>query len=409
MKATLSNPCDEVYTLEWLDLLVHFTLNPEKHFVETIPKQEVVSIKTRLTNEFLKIRKLIQQQMFSARSQNEAELLIRNYHSALTIMLSQSFSNIENISVKNESAYSINRDLLQFLEDLISMVENRFSMYMSMDEYVPKTYFRLTQKELSSRLQKVKTKISINNPQKVPLEIIVNKLNRFMNTNEFEYTTSYKKIMYKKKLITEVEKIDFSTTDFQAYTSLDIILIYLNFNSVEYLNYLIAFIKRKVSAYKIINEKMKELRFLYKSFNQLHKRPDVSYNQNFHSVEILLNNWFSEELAYLEKLQLTDISVLEKDGRVTKEENFQTKKQKIICNLSSDQIGLILRASDELRILAAKSLSEVFKTIVPHLSTPYNENLSYDGMRSKSYVAEERDKQITVEALEKIILKIKEY
>lgn len=77
--------------------------------------------------------------------------------------------------------------------------------------------------------------------------------------------------------------------------------------------------------------------------------------------------------------------------------------------MSSDQIGLILRAADELRILVAKSMSEVFRTIVPHLSTPYKDSLSYDGMRSKSYVAEERDKQIAIETLERIIKKIKEY
>ena len=73
------------------------------------------------------------------------------------------------------------------------------------------------------------------------------------------------------------------------------------------------------------------------------------------------------------------------------------------------QTGLILRATDELRILVSKSMNEVFKTIVPHLSTPYKEDLSYDGMRSKSYVAEDRDKQIAIETLERIIKKIKQY
>jgi len=75
----------------------------------------------------------------------------------------------------------------------------------------------------------------------------------------------------------------------------------------------------------------------------------------------------------------------------------------------TDQTGLIIRAADELRILVAKSMSQVFKTIVPHLSTPYKEDLSYDGMRSKSFVAEERDKQKAIEALQRIIKKIEEY
>ena len=87
----------------------------------------------------------------------------------------------------------------------------------------------------------------------------------------------------------------------------------------------------------------------------------------------------------------------------------ENEKSKILCILSTDQTGLILRAADELKILIAKSMNEVFKTIVPHLSTPYKENLSYDSMRSKSYAAEERDKKIAIETLEKLIEKIKSY
>ncbi len=80
-----------------------------------------------------------------------------------------------------------------------------------------------------------------------------------------------------------------------------------------------------------------------------------------------------------------------------------------MCTLSTDQTGLILRAADELRILTAKSMSEVFKTIVPHLSTRYKKDLSYDGMRSKSYAAEESDKKIAIKTLQRIIKKIEEY
>ncbi|HSV10119.1 MAG TPA: hypothetical protein VLI68_05080, partial [Hanamia sp.] len=76
---------------------------------------------------------------------------------------------------------------------------------------------------------------------------------------------------------------------------------------------------------------------------------------------------------------------------------------------STDQIGIFLRAFDELKVLQARSMNEVFKTIVPHLSTPYKEELSYDSVRSKSYVAEERDKKIVIETLQQVIETIKRY
>ncbi|MCI9843634.1 hypothetical protein [Flavobacterium pectinovorum] len=82
---------------------------------------------------------------------------------------------------------------------------------------------------------------------------------------------------------------------------------------------------------------------------------------------------------------------------------------KVLCKLSTDQTALILRASDELKILISKSMNHLFKTIVPFLSTPNKTDLSYNAMRSKAYVFEERDKQIAIETLERMIKQIKEY
>ncbi|KIO54353.1 hypothetical protein [Flavobacterium hibernum] len=82
---------------------------------------------------------------------------------------------------------------------------------------------------------------------------------------------------------------------------------------------------------------------------------------------------------------------------------------KVLCKLSTDQTALILRASDELKILISKSMNHLFKTIVPFLSTPNKADLSYNAMRSKAYVFEERDKQIAIETLERMIKQIKEY
>lgn len=82
---------------------------------------------------------------------------------------------------------------------------------------------------------------------------------------------------------------------------------------------------------------------------------------------------------------------------------------KVLCKLSTDQTALILRASNELKILMSKSMNHLFKTIVPFLSTPNKADLSYDAMRSKAYTAEERDKEIAIETLERMIKRIREY
>ncbi|HRO46322.1 hypothetical protein [Agriterribacter sp.] len=401
--------CSEAYALEWLDILVNFTLNPQNRYPDEISDQDEIRILDRLGEEALKIRSLVQKQMFCVQSKAEAELLIRNYHTTLTILSGQTFSNLENISPGKSNAHRIVTELLQLLEELISFIETRFSAYLSRNEYVSRTYFRLVQKECSLRLERLQSKISINSPQKDSFKIVTSKLKRFLGSNEFENSTSYKDISYKKKLIAELEKIDFNQKAAQGYTTVDRVLIYLNFNSREYINYLIEYIETRICKGETTEEKKSRLLFLYKSFNQMHKSPDTAYNKNFHSVETLINNWFSQELLYLEE-HLSTITSSRKSGNDLQKNTLPlTKRHKVICLLSSDQIGLILRAADEQRILLAKSMSEVFKVIVPYLSTPAREHLSYDGMRSKSYSAEERDKRIAIETLEQIIKKIREY
>lgn len=82
---------------------------------------------------------------------------------------------------------------------------------------------------------------------------------------------------------------------------------------------------------------------------------------------------------------------------------------KIICELSIDQMGIILKAADDVKLIVSRSLSLVFKSIVPYLSTANKKELSWDSMRSNSYHPEERDKEAAIAALEKLIRKIRDY
>lgn len=81
---------------------------------------------------------------------------------------------------------------------------------------------------------------------------------------------------------------------------------------------------------------------------------------------------------------------------------------KIICDLSIDQMGIILKAADDIKLIVSRSLSQVFRSIVPYLSTTNKAELSWDSMRSNSYHPEERDKDAAIAALEKLIRKIRD-
>ncbi len=82
---------------------------------------------------------------------------------------------------------------------------------------------------------------------------------------------------------------------------------------------------------------------------------------------------------------------------------------KVFCKLTVDQMGIILKAADDSKLILSRSISLVFKTIVPHLSTANKKDISWDSMRSNSYHPEEADKEAAIRELDKLIQIIRKY
>ncbi|MFB0498700.1 hypothetical protein ABID99_004937 [Mucilaginibacter sp. OAE612] len=101
-----------------------------------------------------------------------------------------------------------------------------------------------------------------------------------------------------------------------------------------------------------------------------------------------------------------------KDARplpINKNSNDKNSNVKIMCKLSVDQLGIILKAADDVKLIIASSLSIIFRMVVPFLATEKKTNISWDSMRKTTYVMEQRDKDVVIAILEKLISRIKEY
>ncbi|RZJ86795.1 MAG: hypothetical protein EOO20_17520 [Chryseobacterium sp.] len=398
------------YPLEWLDLLITVTLNPAKTNISLITEEQLENTINRIPEENIRLQSLIKSKVFSINKESEIELLIKQYHSSLIALLDQTLKNQEIASAKKGILKNVNQVLLSNIDELLSFIETRFSTNLSLEERVPKTYLSVTRKELKKRLDKLKATINGGIERNPSIDIVLKRLYHFTNSPSLHYEVTFRDIFYKKELVQGLEQIEWNKEQADAYSALDELLIYLNFNSKAYINLLTDNLARRINDYSNTIEKMDKLLYYFKAFNQLHRKPKTILNPKYYDLKTILSNWFVQEIFYLEKkLHLSVVPLQSKTESLKPKQTIQKEKQKVLCILSSDQTGLILRAADDLRILVAKSMNEVFKTIVPHLSTPYKDDLSYDGMRSKSYVAEERDKQIAIETLEKIIKKIRDY
>lgn len=95
----------------------------------------------------------------------------------------------------------------------------------------------------------------------------------------------------------------------------------------------------------------------------------------------------------------------------TDTENDQVNKApaKISCALSGDQLGIVLRAATDAGMIIGQSFRKICKIIAPWLSTPWRAQVSWDTLRSNSGRPEQRDKDIAVAFLEKMIVQIRSY
>jgi hypothetical protein len=346
--------------------------------------------------------------VFSVSNEDSIRSGIKKYHSSLIDLLDQAMENQTHNS-KHPGLIQISNELVLCVDELLLLIEGRFANYLGTYERLPTTYFSLVRKELVARISAITAKFG-NYPTLQPTAgIMGHALVNCLNHSREKRSLTFQETAYIKDLCSELERLHIKDNSC-IFSVLDELLIYMNFNNRFYIDNLTKRLASSVNDHAEPKERLELLLLFFKSFKQLHRKPGAVFNPNQMDLHKAIGNWFRHEIYFLERKMRLSVTPLKSYAEIARKKTFTEKpRQKVMCALSTDQTGLILRAADELRILVAKSMSEVFKTIVPHLSTPYKEDLSYDGMRSKSYVAEDRDKQLAIETLERMIKKIKEY
>lgn len=398
----------EGYALEWMDTLITVKLNPAKSKLSSIQEEDISNLRTQIKTERDRVMGTIKSLVFSMESEDKIAFGIKQFHSSLIALLDQAMRN-KICNSRYPELKQILNELIRYISELLAFIEGRFIDFLNVNGNVPTAYFNIIKKELLNRIEAIKNSRNSDFQLQPAFEIMIQSLVNFLNYSPEEHSFTFQEIRYIKELCKEIDHIEI-TENTKVFSQIDELLISWNFNDVRYIEHLTEKLSHLVSSKEKAGDRIESLLYYFKSFKQLHRKQSVVFNSKYANLNDEICNWFFQEILYLEKKMHLSVIPLHEHTELTKSKaNPEKPKQKVMCMLSTDQTGLILRATDELRILVSKSMNEVFKTIVPHLSTPYKEDLSYDGMRSKSYVAEDRDKQIAIETLERIIKKIKQY
>ena len=398
----------EGYALEWMDTLITVTLNPAKSKLGSIQEADISNLRTQIKTERDRVMGTVKSLAFSMENETKIAFGIKQFHSTLIALIDQAMRN-KICNSKYPELKQILNELIRCIGELLSFIEGRFINFLNLNENVPSAYSSMIKKELLKKIEAISDRLNNDFQAQPAFDIMIQSLVNFLNYSPEEHSFTFQEIRYIKELCKEFDHIKINENT-KIFSQIDELLISWNFNDTRYLANLKERLSHLVSSQEKAGVRIESLLFYFKSFKQLHRKQSVVFNSNYANLNDEICNWFFQEILYLEKTMRLSASSFQEHTELTKSKaNPDKPKQKVMCVLSTDQTGLILRATDELRILVAKSMNEVFKTIVPHLSTPYKEDLSFDGMRSKSYVAEDRDKQIAIETLERIIKKIKQY
>ena len=395
---------NNIYPLEWFDSLISQTLNPKKTNVEQLSNQDIFIISNNIEKESKNIHNSLKKEIFLLRKKREVRLHVRKYHSNLVFFLDIIIEYQKTGLFESSELLALLELLKDKLEELLSLIENRFSIFLSLDERVPITYLMLSRNDLQFKLKKLSQKVN-DSFMGIVYKIIIHSISQFIETFSTNKIT-YRQLLYHKDLLNSLKSIENSDLTI-FFSEVNKLLIEKNFNSIEYIDHIIEHLNEEINLDESPAYRIAKLLFYKKEFDRIYSSGKVSFDPSRENIKLIVENWLTQEIFYLEKTMELNIKINSNDLKPVT--NSTTFNSKIECDLSIDQMALILRATDEARVIRARSMNHFFKMIIPHLSTPFKRDLSYQSVRSKSYSPEERDKEIAVKILEKIITKIQSY
>ena len=402
------------YPLQWLeDIIFYFECQitdlSNENNQQGMSRPGINVVLAEAETEIAVIRSSIQSHVFkAAATKKSSKRLVKYYYNSLTYYMNILFDKCDDLENDSSQLHELSVILLEKLEKLINFLRSNYSSLIGKDQKVPKFYLQRCKVRMQNSIKLLRLRLEDvqNEHSQNVCSIVLDSMDEFVKTKKHPYQVTFNCVEYRLDLLQKIERLNSLESCAESNEfPLDKLLIYMNFNSRTYVSYLTKCITDTVNS---SNDPIGTLCMHFKIIKQLQSKPSLVYNPTYHNLPDLLEKWFLNEIKYRRKFINNDFAK-EPVSDETKTESVKTKKTKVTVTLSSDQIALFLRAADEMRILSARSMTEVFRTIVPYISTPYRDSLSYQGVRIQSYNPEEVDKEIIVNTLQKMIEKIRDY
>jgi hypothetical protein len=359
---------------------------------ELLSEEEAKLLNMNTATVQLQILRELREHSLRKRDSEELRLFIRGHYKELIEYMNQvylSFFKMDLLDNKHTAGV-----LLESLEEFRQLISEKFSECLYEDEKLPHYVLQLLKERLIVQREEVIILLSEDMAQKGILEIFLQILDSFIARIDGKTPMMEGETKYMMTVVDQIIRDRGKSPIVSDCPAMHELVVYWNLNDKNVITYFTHGIDKYISSLDTESEVVDWLMMEIKHIKSIPVMPEMIYDIRYPGVSDYFLSYLQNELDYRQQKQMGFAPM---DAGQTNQAKF-----KVLCNLSSDQVGILLKGLDDLRIISAKSLSAVFKSIVPFLSTERKKELSWQSMRSKSLSGEDRDKDTVVEVLEKL-------
>lgn len=190
------------------------------------------------------------------------------------------------------------KTIISQLNQFLSFIEIHYSRYFNLEEKVPDTYCFVMQEEFAEEIKHVKKFMEDRATDPLIIQLAIAPITEFITGKNTVY--SYRQTMYLKDLLRELRSFGQFLHEQHTYPAPAELLIYMNFNSVRFINYLSTLILASIEQ-QAIGDKLTALNYHLKEISQKHTRMGVALHTDHPSVKEQMQHFLNEEIRFLEK------------------------------------------------------------------------------------------------------------
>jgi hypothetical protein len=389
------------YALEWLDQMVN-ELDPHRTEPENLDNDQSIAIVDKAAKEEERLIRLFKHFVFQEQKNRQIRKLVNHYLSESLNLMRVASDNLNQVPTKADNFRLALQSVFSCLSGVSAFILLRYKKLVDRDTPLSMVNIEFQKHDLR-KLENCD--IMKNNPRLSEL-VIRSFSDIFVDHRAGEITM--RRIDYWASVSHAVNHSADLMKMTESFDHLETVMIERNFNSPLFVKYLTSRFSDILKPSCNSSQDTQKLALLQKTFNQIPVMKDMIFDNHFDDLSLTINTWFIEEIHFQSKSSSAAMTRAdEQPSKIGKKYERKTS-DKIMCNLTVDQLSLFLKAADLSNIISARSLSAVFQSVAPYLSTPHREDISHSSLRVKSYTVEERDKSLLIEIMTRLMEQIKD-